>query len=270
MSNMDALAYTRSRTPPRSAKGLWELVRTVRCAGARRFLVMSARLCLAAALLSSLSVVAFGQDVFTDSIVVRGEAVSNVAPDAVVWVVGLEREAADRDGARTALDAETTQVREVAAAAGLLESDITVARMMVRGGDGHYVARRTITLSQQATGGAITLMHQLNALRPAELTYRLDHSKRKDLEHETQQQAVANARSQASAVAQSLGTTLGRVIVVENEFGEAGAFGLRPRFSTYETMPLEHVTAETFAQAKIRVHASVYVTYSLGAAVAAG
>ncbi len=231
---------------------------------------MSARLCLAATLLSSLSVVAFGQDVFTDSIVVRGEAVSNVAPDAVVWVLALEREAVARERARSALDAETTQVRDVATAAGLPESDIRIARMVVRGGDGHYVARRTITLSQRSMGGAMALMDQLIALRPAELTYRLEHSKRKDLEHETQQQAVANARSQANAVAQSLGATLGRVIVVENEFGEAGAFGLRPRFSTYETKPLEHVTSETFAQAKIRVHASVYVTYSLGAAVAAG
>ena len=231
---------------------------------------MSARLSWAAILLSSLSHVALGQEVFTDSIVVRGEAVSNVAPDVVVWVLTLERDAADREAAQRALDSETSQVRAVAAAAGLGESDITIARTVVRGGDGHYVARRAVTLSQRQLSGALALMEQLNALHPAELTYRLEHTKRKDLEHETQQQAVANARSQANAVAQSLGTTLGRVIVVENEFGQAGAFGLRPRFSTYETKPLAHVTADTFTHAKIRVHSSVYVTYSLGVALAAG
>jgi len=229
---------------------------------------MNQRLLVAAGVLLSLPIMAFGQDVFTDSIVVRGEAVTNVSPDAVVWTVVLERESGSSERARLALDGETTQVREVAEAADVRESDLAISRMQVRGKDARYIARRTVTLSQKNVNGASMLMTDLQALRPADLTYRLKHSKRKDLEHETQQQAVANARLQAKAVAQELGATLGRVIVVENEFGEAGAFGLRPRFSTHRSTPLEHVSEKTFTSSKIRVHASVYVTYSIGATVA--
>jgi len=230
---------------------------------------MSQRIFLVAGLLLSLSMMAYGQPAFTDSIVVRGEAVSAVAPDAVVWTVALERTSSSRDRARSAVDAETRRVREVAAAAGLLESDMGLARLHVWREDQGYVARRTITLSQKKLSDAIAMMNDLNALRPSDLSYALKHSRRKEVEHETQRQAVTNARLQARTVAQELGTTLGNVIIVENEFGEGGAFGVRPRFTTYKTVPLEFVSAETFTGAKIRVHASVYVTYSIGSAVAA-
>ncbi len=231
---------------------------------------MSQRIFLAAVLLLPLSMTAFGQEVFTDSITVRGEAITHVSPDTVVWIVSLEREAASAARARAALDAETTRVREMAAAAGLREPDITVARMLVRDEAGHFVARRTVSLSQNKLSSAIELMDALKALRPSDLTYRLEHSRRKELEHETQQQAVTNARTQANVVAHELGATLGRVVVVGNEFGEAGAFGLRPRFSAYKATPLEQISDASFTDAKIRVHASVYVTYSIGAELAAG
>ncbi len=229
---------------------------------------MKQRLVLAAGLLLSLSMTANGQEVFTDSITVRGEAITKVSPDTIVWTVALERHAGSAERARAALDAETTRVRESVAAAGLQDSDVTIARLQVRESNGQYVARRSISLSQKKIGNAISLMNQLKALRPAELSYRLEHSRRKDLEHETQQQAVSNARSQATIMARELDAGLGRVIVVDNEFGNVGEFGLRPRFSAYKATPLEHVSSESFTDAKIRVHASVYVTYSIGAALA--
>lgn len=230
---------------------------------------MSQRISLVAGLLLSLSMTAYGQAAFTDSIVVRGEAVSTVEPDAVVWTVALERLSSSRDRARSAVDAETRRIREVATAAGLRESDMGLARMHVRREGEDYVARRTVTLSQKKLSGAIALMNDINALRPSGLSYALKHSRRKELEHETQQQAVTNARLQAKTLAQELGTTLGDVIIVENDFGEAGAFGLQPRFSTYKAVPLEYVSSATFTETKIRVHASVNVTYSIGSAIAA-
>lgn len=211
---------------------------------------------------------AFGQDVFTDSVTVHGQAVTEVAPDAVAWILVLERDAGARDRAQSALDAETVRVREFARANRIAGADVAITGMSVRNKDGRFIARRTVTLTQRSLVDAATLVGQLKALRPAELSYRLTVARRAEIERETQRLAVADARRQAADVAQAAGASLGRLVLVENAFGTIGAFGTRPHFASYPVTPIEHATPETFTEATISVRASVYATYALTAHVA--
>lgn len=204
-------------------------------------------------------------------VVVAGEGVVKSAPDRAWVTIGAESRSRDPKEAQAQNAKAMSAVQDKLGALGLakdalrtvgydlqLEFDWTNGKQVPRG----YVARNSIEVRvddiarvgevmDASVGTGATSIHGL----------RFDLKKRESLEREALRLAVVDARARAEAVASGAGSTLGRVVRIE----EAGTRSLPPpqpmmmaRMAADEARPSTPVAA-----GEIEIRAQVTLTVSL-------
>lgn len=169
------------------------------------------------------SVFAGSQPAERDVIDVMGEAVATVKPDLVIVTLAVEEERSSAEEAMKAQASKMSKVIDTIKGLGIVERDITTTGLRLYpvyvyedGKQPRLVAYRALnqimvkTSNLDVTGRLVDTAIASGVNRISDISFTLSREEGIELERETVDRAVQNARKKAESIARSIGAKLGR------------------------------------------------------------
>lgn len=204
------------------------------------------------------------------TISVQGTAEVLTAPDTFELVVGFELQEATVEAARDASRARAAALLAVVERHGIPAADVQTQELSLQPRHEGYERHRIV--GYEASRGLALTLRSLEAVEPVLYDMlkaganrvqqvRLVSSAAREKRAEARVQAVEAARAKAEAMAAALGQALGEPLRIEEQHAEAGFRGVQANMAlTNDTVP---EIGETMAGGRVRVQASVAVTFAL-------
>ena len=214
------------------------------------------------------------------TISVSGTVETKVAPDHVVWTIGLS------DGDRRLLDAKRKNDLKVEAvlalrkklsiADGDLETGgLNIQRDYERTPQGNqgpfkgFIISRTVTIRQRDLKRFDEFLDALVSSAEMEVGFSLESSKVADVRVETRLKALEIAKNKAAAMAKVVDAKLGRVLEVSEDTSRGG-WGSWSPYSNYAAnafagpaTPAPDVGSDRFVPGNITLSVTVHATFEL-------
>ena len=207
---------------------------------------------------------------------VTGTVETKTAPDQIIWSVTLTD--TDKD-MRAAMNKNDEKIRAIVALRNQLKVDdedmdtgtVSIQREYERGPQGargdfkHYLVRRNVTIRQRDLKRFDEFLDLLIASSEMEMSFRFESSKMEDIRAETRLKAVKVAKDKAQAMAEVVGSRLGKALNI-SENSPDGRFmesNMRLNNSFIQGMPSTDLSTEKFIPGAISVKMTVYATFEL-------
>ena len=213
----------------------------------------------------------------TPSISVTGTVETKIAPDQIRWSVTLMDTDMDM---RTAMARNDERVKKVVALRqqlGVGDEDmdtgtVNIQREYERGPQGErgdfkgYTVRRNVTIRQRDLKRFDEFLDSLVASSDMEMYFNYESSKMEEVRAETRLKALKVARDKAQAMAEVVGSKLGKPLSIDEDMQGGRFTETNARLSNYSTvqgMPSTDLSTEKFIPGAINVKMTVYATFAL-------
>ena len=208
------------------------------------------------------------------SISVSGTVETQTAPDQIVWRIQLRDTDKDMLKAKRANDDKVKAVLalrdKLGIVAGDLETDhVSVSREYERDQHGyqgqfkHFLVSRNVTIRQRDLKRFDEFLDTLVATGEMEVNFSFESSHVHQVRAETRLKAMKMAKDKATAMAESVGAKLGRVLTISERAKDGGWQNGASNSVFVDSTPPVDVASDKFVPGAIKVQVTVYATFEL-------
>jgi uncharacterized protein len=208
------------------------------------------------------------------SISVSGTVETQTAPDQIVWRIHLTDTDKDLLKAKRANDDKVKAVvalrEKLGIAVGDLEADhVSISREYERDQHGyqgqfkHFLVSRSVTIRQRDLKRFDEFLDTLVSTGEMEVNFSFESSHVHQVRAETRLKALKMAKDKATAMAESVGAKLGRVLTINERAKDGGWQNGLSNGAFVESAPPVDVASDKFVPGAIKVQVTVYATFEL-------
>ena len=208
------------------------------------------------------------------SISVSGSVETKIAPDQIVWRITLTDTDNDLRTAKTRNDEKIKSVIALRERLGVGDGDIETGSVNIRrvyerdqrgnrGDFKHFLISRSVTIRQRDLKRFDEFLDTLISSAEMEIGFSFESSRIHEIRAETRLKALQAAKSKAEAMAEVVGSKLGRPLTI-NENAQSGRWQTPASNATsIQSTPSADLATEKFVPGAISVQMTVYVTFEL-------
>ena len=235
--------------------------------------------CLIACLLTIPSVTALGDDNVQPYVSVSGTAITNVAPDIIVWRISIRSEDKDLTKALADNNLKHKNVLSLREPLDIDPEDMKTGNLSIRReyerddrgqitGFRHFAVHRNVIIRQRDLDRYHEFLTTLVARAEIEVSHNMESSRIHEIRFDTRLEAIRIARKKAVALAEALDSEVGHVLSIDEHLpGSSGMYRSSNRFTNVEAFSSGAVMADQsagpFSPENIEEQVTVYVTFAL-------